>query len=48
MSGPPTLWVNRYRRILGLIPEKNAANLLITAEALNAEARKLASRKYLS
>jgi predicted nucleotidyltransferase len=45
LSGPPTLWVNRYRHILNLIPEDNVPKLLTTAEKLNAEAKKLASAK---
>jgi hypothetical protein len=46
LSGPPTRWVNRYRRILGLIPEKNIASLLSTAEELNGEVKRLASKKF--
>ena len=42
LSGPPALWVNRYRRILNLIPEKNVPILLSTADGLNAEVKKLA------
>ena len=47
LSGPPTRWVNRHRRLLSLIPEESVADLLSTAEALHTEARKLASKKYL-
>ncbi len=47
LSGPPTRWVNRHRRILGLIPEKSVARVLSTAEELNDEAKRLASKKYL-
>jgi len=47
LSGPPTRWVNRYRRILDLVPEKSIAGLLSTAEELNAEAKWLASKKHL-
>ena len=48
LSGPPTRWVNRYRRILGLIPEKNLVNLLSTAEKFHAEVKRLASKKRLN
>ena len=47
LSGPPTRWINRYHRILGLIPEKRIATLLSTAEELNAEVKRLASKKCL-
>ncbi len=47
LSGPPACWINRYRRILGLFPEKTIPILLLTAEELNAEAKILASTKYL-
>lgn len=47
LSGPPTRWVNRHRRILGLIPEKSTARLLSTAEELSDEVKRLASKKYL-
>jgi len=47
LSGSPACWINRYRRILGLIPEKSVADLLLTAEGLNAEVKNLASKKYL-
>jgi len=42
LSGPPTLWVNRYRDILNLIPENTIPDLLSTAEGLNGEVKKLA------
>ena len=41
LSVRPTLWVNRYRRILSLIPENNVLNLLSIAEELNVEAKSL-------
>jgi len=47
LSGPPACWINRYRRILGLFPEKTIPSLLLTAQKLNAEAKMLASTKYL-
>jgi hypothetical protein len=47
LSGPPTRWVNRYHRILGLIPEKSIAYLLSAAEELNVEVKMLASKRYL-
>jgi hypothetical protein len=47
LGGPPTRWVNRHRRILGLIPEKSVVRLLSTAEELNDEVKRLASKKYL-
>jgi len=46
--GPPTYWVNRYRRILNLIPKSTVPDLLSTAEKLNAEVKRLAGKKYLS
>jgi hypothetical protein len=46
-SSPPACWVNRYRRILGLIPGSSIASLLSTAEELNAEVKGLVSEKYL-
>ena len=48
LSGPPTYWVNRYRHILNLIPKTNVPHLLSTAQKLNAEAKRLASKKYLN
>jgi len=48
LSGPPIRWVNRYRRILDFIPEKSIVSLLLTAEGLNAEAKRLTSKKHLS
>jgi len=42
IQGPPALWVNRYRHILNLIPERNVPILLSTADGLNAEVKKLA------
>jgi hypothetical protein len=47
LSGPPTCWINRYRRILNLIPKSTVPDLLSTAEKLDAEVKKLAG-KYLS
>ena len=47
LSGPPACWVNRYRRILGLIPENDVSSFLSTAEELNIEAKKVCKRKYL-
>jgi hypothetical protein len=47
LSDPPTRWVNRYRRILSLIPEDSIAGLLSTANELNAEVKSLACKKYL-
>jgi len=44
-SGPPTYWTNRYRRILNLIPKSNVPDLLSTAEKLNAEVKRLATKK---
>jgi len=46
LSGPPTYWINRYRRILNLVPKSNVPELLSTAEELNAEVKKLAGKKY--
>jgi hypothetical protein len=48
LSGPPAHWVNRYRRILNLVPKVRVPDLLLTAEQLNAEAKRLAGKKYLS
>jgi hypothetical protein len=48
LSGPPTCWANRYRRILNLIPESSVPDLLSTVERLNAEVKRLAGKKYLS
>jgi hypothetical protein len=48
LSGPPTCWVNRYRRILSLVPKSSVPDLLSTAEHLNAEVKRLAGKKYLS
>jgi len=48
LSGSPTCWVNRYRRILKLVPKSSIPDLLSTAEKLNAEVKRLAGRKYLS
>lgn len=48
LSGPPTNWVRRYRHILNLIPKSNVPKLLSTAEKLNAEAKRLAGKKYLN
>jgi predicted nucleotidyltransferase len=47
LGGPPTQWVNRYRRILDLIPEKRISGLFSAAEELNAGVKRLASKKYL-
>jgi len=47
LSGPPACWINRYHRILGLFPEKTIPSLLLTAEELNAEAKRLASTENL-
>jgi hypothetical protein len=48
LSGPPTRWVNRYRRILNLVPKSIVPDLLSTAEELNTEAKRLARKKYLN
>lgn len=48
LSGPPTYWINRYRRILNLIPKSSIPHLLSTAEKLDAEVKKLAAKKYLN
>ena len=48
LSGPPACWVNRYRRILGLIPKSSIPDLFSTAERLDAEVKRLAGKKYLS
>jgi len=48
LSGPPACWVNRYRRILNLIPKGTVPDLLSTAEKLDAEVKRLAGKKYLS
>ncbi|UCG36228.1 MAG: hypothetical protein JSV64_06330 [Candidatus Bathyarchaeota archaeon] len=48
LSGPPAYWVNRYLSILNLIPEAMVSDLLSTAGQLNAEAKKLAHKKYLN
>ena len=48
LRGPPTHWVNRYRRILNLVPKGNVPNLLSTADKLNAEVKTLADEKHLS
>jgi hypothetical protein len=48
LSGPPTYWVNRYRRILNFVPKNSVPDLLSTAEKLNAEVKKLAGQKHLS
>jgi len=42
LRGPPTLWVNRYRHILNLVPENTVSDLLSIAERLDAEVKKLA------
>lgn len=47
MNNPPALWVNRYRRILNLIPKVRVPSLLSTAEQLDAEAKRLVGKKYL-
>jgi hypothetical protein len=47
LRGPQTRWVNRYRRILNLVPESIVPDLLSTAEELNAEVKRLAGKKYL-
>jgi len=47
LSGPPACWVNRYRRILNLVPKSSVPDLLSTAEKLNAEVKRLAGKKYL-
>jgi hypothetical protein len=47
VTGPPALWVNRHRRILSLIPQKNVPYLLTRAEELGAEVKRLASMKRL-
>lgn len=47
LTGPPALWVNRYRRILKLMPETDVPGLLATAEELHSELKNLASKKYL-
>ena len=48
LSGPPACWVNRYRRILNLVPKNRVPDLLSTAEKLNSEAKKLAGKKYFN
>ncbi len=45
LSGPPAHWINRYRHILNIIPKAGVPDLLSTAEQLNAEARRPASKK---
>ena len=47
LSGPTTHWVNRYRRMLSLVPKSSVLDLLSTAQKLDAEVKRLAS-KYLS
>jgi hypothetical protein len=47
LSCLPIRWVNRYRRILSLVPEYRVVALLSTAEELSAEVKRLASKKYL-
>jgi len=42
LSGPPILWVNRYRRILNLIPVNDVPDILSTTEELNLEVKRLA------
>jgi hypothetical protein len=41
LKGPPALWIERHRRILSLIPQKDVPDLLSTAEELNAEVKRL-------
>jgi hypothetical protein len=48
LSGPPTYWINRYRRILNLVPKSSVPDILSTAEKLDSEVKKLAGKKYLS
>jgi predicted nucleotidyltransferase len=48
LSGPPARWVNRYHRILSLIPKSSVPNLLSTAERLDAEVKRLWGKKHLS
>jgi len=48
LGGPSTYWVNRYRRILNLVPKSSVPNLLSTADKLNAEVKRLADEKHLS
>ncbi len=47
VSGAPAYWVNRYRRILNLIPEESIAGFLLTTEELNFEVKRLVDKKYL-
>lgn len=42
VTGPPALWVNRHRRILSLIPQKDVPEFLSTAEELNDNVKRLA------
>jgi hypothetical protein len=48
LSGPPTYWVNRYRRILNLVPKSSVPNLLQKADKLNTEVKRLVRKKHLS
>jgi hypothetical protein len=47
LSGAPALWINRYHRILELIPKTNVPNLLATTEELLDGLKTIASKKYL-
>jgi len=45
VSGPPALWINRHRRILSLIPQRDVPNFLSTAEELHTEVKTLANKR---
>jgi hypothetical protein len=44
-KGPGGLWVRRYKRILGLLPERNISDLLKTGTNLLGEVRELAEER---